>query len=284
MSPRLFLAIILGLKLAALSTFLAGISRIPAAVVFFGADVALAVQVFAPRTQWLCPVATGFATDRREVWLTIDDGPDPTDTPRILDLLDAHQAKATFFHIGERSRGHEGLLREIRRRGHQVGCHTLTHPVKSFWLAGPRRTEREIAVAVERLRASGLPAEWFRSPVGIKNLFLHRVLERWGLRAVAWTIRTGDVYAGDPMAVVQRVAKKLCPGAIILMHEGPAVASSTRVVAIEAVLELLARHGYRCVLPAAEVLRPPRRGQKVPEVPVAKVGLPLVSTVQKEMP
>jgi peptidoglycan/xylan/chitin deacetylase (PgdA/CDA1 family) len=78
--------------------------------------------------QWCGPVATRFIPEGDEVWLTIDDGPDPEDTPRLLDLLDGAGARATFFVRGDRAEA----LPELVRRGHGVGNHTYTHPHTVF--------------------------------------------------------------------------------------------------------------------------------------------------------
>src|SRR5580704_4313056 len=100
-------------------------SRAPfgAAVSFFSADLYLLYCLLAPSSQRLLPVRTRFATERREVLLTIDDGPDPEDTPRILALLDRFGARAAFFLIGEKAARHPELVAEILRRGHEVGHH-----------------------------------------------------------------------------------------------------------------------------------------------------------------
>src|SRR3546814_18680167 len=75
--------------------------------------------------------------------LTIDDGPS-ADTAAILDLLDAHAAKATFFLVGERASARPDVVREIVRRGHTLGNHSATHPSAWFWALGPRRMAAEI--------------------------------------------------------------------------------------------------------------------------------------------
>ena len=64
---------------------------------------------------------------RRVVYLTFDDGPIPEVTPWVLDLLDSHGIKATFFLVGDNVRRHPELLEEIRRRGHSWGNHTMHH-------------------------------------------------------------------------------------------------------------------------------------------------------------
>ncbi|MEO5865724.1 MAG: glycosyltransferase, partial [Sphingomonas sp.] len=69
--------------------------------------------------------------------LTFDDGPDPTWTPKILDILKDKQAPATFFIVGENALTQRGLLERMMREGHEVGSHTYTHPN----LAGASQTE-----------------------------------------------------------------------------------------------------------------------------------------------
>ena len=106
-----------------------------AAGCFFLPDLWLAYQVFAPSAQGICPVFTRFETPRPEIWLTIDDGPDERDTPRILDLLDRYSARATFFLIGERAERLPRLVAETVRRGHEIGHHT--RPIR--WRASGAR-------------------------------------------------------------------------------------------------------------------------------------------------
>jgi peptidoglycan-N-acetylglucosamine deacetylase len=226
-----------------------------AAGFFFGPDLYLLYGLLAPSGQALGRVVTRFATDRREVWLTIDDGPDEADTPRILDLLDRHRARATFFVIGERAARHPGLVREIIRRGHGVGHHTHTHPLYTFWYAVPSRVRRELDDGLAALRKAGAQPSWFRSPVGIKNFFLHQELAKRGLACVGWSVRSGDCVQQDPDRIVVHVMKRIKPGAIVLMHEGPSVLPSVRVEAIARLLAALDVQGFACVVPDAGQLR-----------------------------
>ena len=89
------------------------------------------------------------AAARREVAVTIDDGPDPEVTPAVLDLLDAAGARATFFCIAERAARHPQLVREIVRRGHSVQNHTHAHSHR-FSLLGPRGFARGRSAAIHR--------------------------------------------------------------------------------------------------------------------------------------
>src|SRR5512133_1012228 len=166
-----------------------------ALVLFFGPDPFVLYALFVPSAQGLCRVFTHFVTQRRAVWLTIDDGPDENDTPQILDLLDQYRARATFFVIGNRAARRPDLLREIVRRGHQIGHHTHTHPAGSFWCASPHRLSIELDRTLDVLREVGVRPEFFRAPVGIKHLFLAHALTLRQLQCVGWTIRSGDCHS-----------------------------------------------------------------------------------------
>jgi peptidoglycan/xylan/chitin deacetylase (PgdA/CDA1 family) len=226
-----------------------------AAACFFLPDSYFLYQVFAPSSQGICRVFTRFETSLKEVWLTIDDGPDEDDTPRILDLLDASRARATFFLVGERAERHPQLVAEILRRGHEVGHHTHTHPLATFWCATPGRLGAELDDGLRSLRSAGADPRWFRAPVGIKSPFLDGALKGRGLGCVGWSVRSYDSVGRDPDRVAARVMREVRPGAIVLMHEGPAIDSRVRVAAIGRVLSLLSERGFACVVPASERMR-----------------------------
>ena len=252
-TPRPLFAAVAVIKLCAVLLWTSGAPAGWCVALFFSGGALVLWHLFAPNAQGLIAVATRFvpsAPDTREVWLTIDDGPDPEDTPRILDLLDRHQARATFFLIGERSARHPTLVAEIHRRGHEIGHHTRTHPLGGLWSFSPARLAAE-------LDADFSPAprpSRFRAPVGIKNLFLARALAARGLACVGWTIRSRDSFARDPAAVADHVLRRLRPGAILLMHEGPFLRPEVRVEAIRLVIEQARARGYRFVIPPAAAL------------------------------
>jgi peptidoglycan/xylan/chitin deacetylase (PgdA/CDA1 family) len=180
--------------------------------------------VLRPGCQWLGPVTC--RTGGRGVLITIDDGPDPHDTPRLLELLDEHQMKAVFFMIGEKVAAHPELAREVVRRGHTIGNHTMSHPQASFWCAGPWRTRREISECQRVIKeTTGVAPEWFRAPVGHRNLFTHPVAAMLGMKVMAWNRRGFDAVEKDAGKVLARVLADLGPGDIVLMHEGTPIAS-----------------------------------------------------------
>ena len=225
-----------------------------ALALWFGPDALLAYHLFVPGAQGLVRVHRRFTTARREVWLTIDDGPDPEDTPRILELLAAHDARATFFVIGEAAAHHPELIRSIAAAGHEVAHHTHTHPLATFWCASPARVSGELDAGLEALCAAGVKPTRFRPPAGIKNLWLASALRARGLTCVGWSARGLERRRGDADAVAARATRDLAPGAILLLHEGPRVPATIRVTAIRRVLERLRELGYRCVVPVANQL------------------------------
>lgn len=225
-----------------------------ALALWFGPDLLLAYHLFAPGAQGLLRMHRRFRTPRREVWLTIDDGPDPADTPQLLALLAAHDARATFFVIGEQAAAHPGLIRAITAAGHEVAHHTHTHPVATFWCAPPGRVARELDAALDALRDAGVAPARFRPPVGIKNLWLATALRSRGLTAIGWSARALERRAGGVEAAATRALQGLAPGAILLLHEGPRVPAAIRVHAIRRVLERLREQDYRCVVPGPEQL------------------------------
>jgi peptidoglycan/xylan/chitin deacetylase (PgdA/CDA1 family) len=212
-------------------------------------DALLAYHLFVPRSQGLVRMHRRFVTARREVWLTIDDGPDPEDTPRILDALAEHGAFATFFVTGENALLYPGLIRAIAAAGHEVAHHTHTHPLATFWCASPSRVNRELDDGLAALRAAGARPTRFRPPAGIKNPWLAPALRARGLTCVGWSARGLERSSGDAETVARRVLRQLAPGAILLMHEGRWVPAPIRVAAIRRVLERLHEQHYRSVVP-----------------------------------
>lgn len=200
-----------------------------------------------PRSHLFSPVLSHLPVDGRRVWLTIDDGPSD-DTRALLDLLDAHRAKATFFLVGERAAARPQLVREIAARGHGIGNHSQTHPQAWFWALGPRRMRREIADCQQTLRGiTGTAPRWFRAVVGHANPFVAAPLHDCGLARVAWDARGFDAVKSDPTGVVSRIERGLSPGAIVLLHEGARHGRNVEMVAL--LLQRMQALGYATVLP-----------------------------------
>jgi peptidoglycan-N-acetylglucosamine deacetylase len=180
-----------------------------------------------PRSRLLGPNLTRLpaAAERHTapaVALTIDDGPDPEVTPRVLALLAEHGARASFFCIGERVERHPALAREIVRGGHDIENHSQRH-LKGFSLLGPRALAAEVSRAQESIgAATGEVPRFFRAPAGLRNPFLEPVLTRASLRLASWTRRGFDTVSASPEQVLARLTRGLADGDILLLHDGHA--------------------------------------------------------------
>lgn len=184
------------------------------------------------------------------VALTFDDGPNPTITPRLLELLERHEAQATFFLIGRHVRACPDLAKEIAARGHTIGNHTDTHP-SLVWLA-PRRIREELTRCGDALeKATGLRAHLLRPPYGFRGPQLQGVVRQSGLRGVVMWSRSGHDWVVQPAARVIERLRKVRGGDIILLHDGaPEALGADREHTLAALAYWLPRWkdaGYRFV-------------------------------------
>jgi peptidoglycan-N-acetylglucosamine deacetylase len=160
------------------------------------------------------------SANRQLVALTFDDGPDPNVTPRLLDLLDRHGARASFFCIGRRAAAYPHLVRDIHRRGHGIENHTDRHP-NAFAFLPPAALKREIAAAQSRLSdIVGAAPRFFRSPMGFRSPLLDPVLARLGLDLVSWTRRACDGVRAPSPRILRRLTNGVEAGDILMLHDG----------------------------------------------------------------
>lgn len=179
------------------------------------------------------------AVARREIAITIDDGPDPEVTPRVLEILAARNAKATFFCIGERAERHPEICRAIVAAGHRVENHGQRHRHHSS-LFGPRGWLQEINAAQATLqRITGRRPVFFRAVAGFRNPFLDAVLRQLDLRLATWTRRGYDTRTGDTAQVMRRLTRNLAAGDILLLHDGNAARTKNGAPVILEVLPQL---------------------------------------------
>jgi peptidoglycan/xylan/chitin deacetylase (PgdA/CDA1 family) len=204
----------------------------------------LTVAGLLPRSTLLGPSLARLpeaAAARNEIALTIDDGPDPDVTPRVLDLLDAAGVKASFFCIGWRARENPALCRVIVERGHRVENHGDAHSW-AFSAFGPGRMQADIAASQATLSdITGQAPRFFRPTAGLRNPFLDPVLAALDLRLAAWTRRGYDTREGRPEIVLGRLTRGLGAGDILLLHDGHAARTAEDQPVILAVLPPLLR-------------------------------------------
>lgn len=165
--------------------------------------------------RWLGTV-TYVTTPLPLVALTFDDGPHPKYTPRLLDILAAYGAKATFFVVGEVAAQQGELLRRMVEAGHAIGSHTWDHP--SF----PLINRRERCSQLSRWAAAVTPwggQKLFRPPYGDQSLASRLDLWRAGYTVVTWNVVSGDWIDDVAAPLAARLLPRLTPGSIALLHD-----------------------------------------------------------------
>ncbi len=195
------------------------------------------------------PLVRSFATPSREVWLTIDDGPTQATTPGVLDLLKKYDAKATFFLIGSRADRLRAVAKSVVEAGHGVGNHTYHHWSSCWWSLPPSLVRSEIERGGDAIHAAtGVYPNEFRCPVGMTNPWVHPVLNAGGQPLIGWSASGMDGLGGRGTVVVDRIMRRIQPGAIVVLHESETDAER-RLETLTLLLARLAADGWRCVLP-----------------------------------
>ena len=231
---------------------------IAAAVAGIGAAAAgtLALGAYAPNSRVFGDVIGRGPRSSRTLYLTFDDGPNPTATASVLETLARERVAAGFFLVGEHVRRYPELARQVAAAAHEVGNHTQHH-VK-LHLLGPRRIRRELEDAHGAISAAvGRSPRAFRAPHGYRNPFVTTAARRLGYHVVGWTFGVWDSDRPGAEEIRRRVRVKLRPGAIVLLHDGdgydPAGDRSQTAAALPGVIRDARDAGYS-FRPLAELL------------------------------
>jgi peptidoglycan/xylan/chitin deacetylase (PgdA/CDA1 family) len=215
--------------------------------IYLAGTLLMLYLLFHPRNQWLVANRSR-VKGARCVALTFDDGPDPVDTPKLLDLLGAKGVKATFFVVGKRADQHPEIVRRAWAEGHLIANHTWSH-YSLFCFLTPARLRTEIERGTESVRRScGVRPRLFRSPVGLRHALLGPYLKDAGLEYVSWTIRTRDTLTRDSGVLVRRILDQATGGDIILLHDRLPGGTHAMLQALPRVIDELRERGFQFVL------------------------------------
>lgn len=187
------------------------------------------------------PAYKVFHVDEPWVALTFDDGPSPTTTPVLLDMLKERGVRATFFVLGQRAAQHPELLRRIVEEGHELANHSWNHP--QLTKLSVEAAEKQITDTAQAIfDATGQNPVYMRPPYGAMKASLQDHLnKKYGISFIYWTIDPMDWKFRDPKVVHERIMNQVSPGAIVLAHD---IHAST-VAAMPQVLDDLIAKGYR---------------------------------------
>jgi len=182
-------------------------------------------------------------SNTRVVALTFDDGPHPATTPALVDLLDRYGARATFFLIGVSASRREDLVRRIVDSGHELGNHLLSD-YPSILLPATEFQAQLLQVDAT-LRRFGT-VRYFRPGSGFFTPRMLQIAADNSYRCALGTISTLDINSRNPQSVARRIAGKVRPGDVIVLHEGSPDRSRV-VTVVEGLLVDLTARGYRFV-------------------------------------
>lgn len=147
--------------------------------------------------------------------LTFDDGPHPEETPRVLEVLARHGARATFFMVGSRAAAHPELVAQVAAAGHAIGNHTYDH----LPMPETPRLERLRQLARTRRALGRHDGRLFRPPFGGQSYGSRADALLLGYEVVAWTMHGEDWAGHDSATILGRLERQLRPGAIVLLHD-----------------------------------------------------------------
>lgn len=191
-------------------------------------------RMFYPSLLWKMP-----KTGEKTIYLTFDDGPHPTITPLVLEILKRYDAKATFFCIGNNVRQFPATFELIKKEGHSVGCHTFNH--ENGWKTKTQDYVGSVSAANELIQSN-----LFRPPHGkIKRSELKKLqTSNSELQTVAWTVIAYDWdHALSPEDVYQNVIRNTGDGAIVAFHDS-LKAYSNMISVLPRVLEYYSQKGF----------------------------------------
>ena len=154
-----------------------------------------------------------------EVFLTFDDGPNSSYTAQLLDLLDQHNAKASFFMLALKAKECKGLVQDVAKRGHVIGLHAIVH--QNFCRQAPDEAIQNLLNGKKMIEeVSGKQVNLFRPPYGETPEFIFDTLDEQGIVSVGWSSVTQDWTNGGLERKCKEAIVEIKPGNIHLLHDG----------------------------------------------------------------
>lgn len=196
----------------------------------------------------IMPVKPGLRVSRVQipgmyVALTFDDGPSSAYTPKVLDILQRHGAKGTFFVLGSNAKRCSSIVARAAAEGHEIGVHTWSHI--NMARSSMEKIDSEVSRTAEVIRSvTGKSPVVMRPPYGAVNArIVNHMYDRYGMRSILWDVDTQDWRRPGVSTVVSRAVNRAKPGSIILVHD---IHAST-LAAIEGIVTGLQARGYTLV-------------------------------------
>jgi len=189
--------------------------------------------------------------DQKAIALTFDDGPHPQYTPELLNVLETYNVKANFFWLGYWVEQYPEIAKAVYNRGHWIGLHGYTH--RNFPQLTPEQLYQDLyQTQTAILQACDLNPEErshfrdVRPPNGIFTPQTLKLLQQWNYRPVMWTVVPEDWVNPGVATVVKRIVETVCPGSLIVLHDGIYGGQSVAET-IKQILPILLEQDYKLV-------------------------------------
>ncbi|MFJ7588786.1 polysaccharide deacetylase family protein [Streptomyces sp. NPDC097617] len=176
--------------------------------------------------------------------ITIDDGPDPRWTPRVLEVLRRHDVKATFCMVGPQAKAHPDLVKKVVAAGHRLCDHTMNHDtaMDKKPVAYQEQQILEAKKLIEEAAGGGAKVDYYRAPGGAFTPDSRRIAAAHGMRPLGWNVDTKDFDKPGTAAIVGAVKREIGNGPTVLFHDGGGNRAQT-VDALDQVLAWLKEQG-----------------------------------------
>ncbi|MFE9932850.1 polysaccharide deacetylase family protein [Streptomyces sp. NPDC005533] len=189
-------------------------------------------------------IAHGSEAGGNAVNITIDDGPDPRWTPKVLEVLQRHGAKATFCMVGPQAKAHPDVVKKVVAAGHRLCDHTMDHDtvMDKKPVAYQERQILDAKKLIEEAAGGGAKVEYYRAPGGAFTPDSRRIAAAHGMRPLGWNVDTKDFGKPGTAAIVDAVKREIGNGPTVLFHDGGGNRAQT-VDALDQVLDWLEEQG-----------------------------------------
>lgn len=198
--------------------------------------------VFDIRLGYFVKTYSSLATKEKKIAITFDDGPHEM-TPKILDVLQKYNCKASFFCIGNQVDSFPEVLKRIASEEHIIGNHSNSHS-NFFGFFSTGKVLQELNLTNQKIeKLIGKKVTLFRPPFGVTNPSIAKASKQLNFNVIGWNIRSLDTIIDSDSKLFERVKKKVRPGGIILFHD----TSEKTVIVLERLLLFLQSENYQVV-------------------------------------
>nr|BFD80937.1 polysaccharide deacetylase family protein [Streptomyces sp. Xyl84] len=180
----------------------------------------------------------------RGVNITIDDGPDPTWTPKVLEVLRENGVKATFCMVGTQAKAHPDMVKAVLAAGHRLCDHTVSHDTAMDHKSQAYQSQQILDAEKMITEASGgVRPMYYRAPGGAFTPYSRQLAASRGMRPLGWNVDTKDFERPGTAAIVATVKREIHNGPTVLFHDAGGDRTQT-VDALREILPWLKQQGY----------------------------------------